>query len=673
MAKVKNSAEILQNSLDPVAAVNESELARDFAEIKSFLKFCASETKNVVLEFPNDNAVAWEVDNCRVIFLGEKSFLEKTQFEAFCSGLSIPGTMLCCVGEKLELSALSTDNLNFSTKIEQLELPITYAALRSVTSIFNRRLQFQNQIEQHQDYLNLNAESIKQVMSISRELNGERDIPKLLSLILQKVREVCSADAGSIYTLESEHKQEPFLKFRLSQNHSIEQNLTEFRLPVSKKSIVGHAVLNSATINIPDLYELQLDAHSNPYGVIHDRSWDQRIGYESHSMLTLPIYDISHNVIGVIQLINRKKHFSTQLSSPETFKAEVIAFTNEDQEYAEIVAQQAGIALENAAMNEEIENLFNGFVNASVKAIEQRDPTTSGHSHRVSRLTLGLSDVVDRSVSGPFKSIYFSDDQRKEISYAALLHDFGKISVREAVLVKAKKLYPWQYENLQERFETIRCSIEIEHLRRTIEFLKSPQNFPSGFSLEMIEMERSKKMMEVDNYAQFIDLANEPTVLEHKGFEKLTDIATCFYSTTRGAKRNFLKPDELRCLSIARGSLTPEEFGEIQSHVVHTYEFLKTIPWGRKLANVPEYAAKHHEKLDGTGYPAHAVDIQIPIQSRMMAIADIYDALTAADRPYKKAVPVLKALDIIKVDVTAGKLDSDLFALFVEAKVYDMV
>ena len=380
-----------------------------------------------------------------------------------------------------------------------------------------------------------------------------------------------------------------------------------------------------------------------------------------------------HNVIGVIQLINRKKNFSKQLFTPEDFKNEVQTFTAEDQEYAEIVAQQAGIALENAAMNEEIENLFNGFVNASVKAIEQRDPTTSGHSHRVSRLTLGLSDVVDRSITGSFKDIYFSDDQRKEITYAALLHDFGKLGVREAVLVKAKKLYPWQYENLQERFESIRGSFEIEHLKRSIEFLKSPQNFPPGYSLEMLEMERSKKLLELENYIKFIDTANEPTVLEKKGFEKLSDIAACTYCTTTGQKKSFLTPDELRSLSIARGSLTPEEFGEIQSHVVHTYEFLRTIPWGRKLANVPEYAAKHHEKLDGTGYPAQAVDIQIPIQSRMMAIADIYDALTAADRPYKKSVPVVKALDIINVEVTAGKIDSDLFALFVEAKVYDMV
>ena len=662
-----------QKILSNVPSWNPQDVATNFATFKNFIEDYSLNVVSAKIEYPNDFALSFEGEGSRIVFLAPPAYGDKLQLETFLLSLEIPGTMLCCVGEQEELQKLDFARLTENAKVEKLELPITFATLRSVTDIFMRRLKFQQQLSEQQNFLNINAESIKQVMSISRELNGERDIPRLLSLILQKVREVCSADAGSIYTLENNAKEDPYLKFRLAQNHSIKQNLTEFRLPVNKQSIVGHAVLNGKTINIPDLYELKNDPHLNPYGFAHDRSWDQRIGYESHSMLTLPIYDISHNVIGVIQLINRKKNFSTQLFHPENFEAEVQAFTAEDQEYAEIVAQQAGIALENAAMNEEIENLFNGFVNASVKAIEQRDPTTSGHSHRVSRLTLGLSDVVDRAITGPFKQINFSDDQRKEITYAALLHDFGKLGVREAVLVKAKKLYPWQYENLQERFETIRSAIEIEHLRRTIDYLKSPQNFPPGFSFEMLEMERNNKIMEVENYIHFIDVANEPTVLEHKGFEKLTDIAACTYCTTKGVKKSFLTGEELRSLSIARGSLTPEEFAEIQSHVVHTYEFLKTIPWGRKLANVPEYAAKHHEKLDGTGYPAHAVDVQIPIQSRMMAIADIYDALTAADRPYKKAVPVFKALDIIKVEVNAGKIDSDLFALFLEAKVYDMV
>ena len=460
------------------------------------------------------------------------------------------------------------------------------------------------------------------------------------------------------------------LKFRFTQNFSIKTDFSEFTIPIDTKSIVGNSVLSQNAINIPDLYKLSDDTTQNPYGVRHNRTFDQRLGYESHSMLTFPMFDISHCVIGVIQLINRKRDFKAQLISTEDCEKQVVRFNEHDEEYAQIVAQQAGIALENAQMHNEIQNLFHGFVNASVTAIEQRDPTTSGHSHRVAKLTVHLATVVDKTVDGLFAGTKFSEDELREIEYASLLHDFGKLGVRENVLIKSKKLYPWQHETISERFSLIRACMEIDYYKQVINYMGNPTAFPMDFTTESLKHELNQKLTSVDEFFQFIMTANEPTVLQQGGFERLNDIAKLDFTDTTGNVKQYIRSEELKALSVSRGSLTAEEFAEIQSHVTHTYEFLRKIPWGHRLANVPEIAAKHHEKLDGSGYPTSASGSQIPIQSRMMTIADIFDALTASDRPYKKAVPSDKALDIIGMEVKGGKVDPYLFDLFVKSETF---
>ena len=521
-----------------------------------------------------------------------------------------------------------------------------------------------------------NNEHVKNVLMISRELNGIRDTNKLLSLILSKAREVTNADAGSIYVVN--HKSDRFtpereLVFKITQNETVVQYLEEFRIPISDSSIVGNAVINELPINIPDLYALDPDPRKNPFGATHDKSWDEKTGYQCRSMLTLPMFDISHNVIGVIQLINRKRPGIPNLKEPQAFERYVIPFEAGSVEYAEIVAQQAGIALENALLTEEKENLFQGFVHASVTAIEQRDPTTSGHSHRVAALTLSMARLLSDHGQGRFKDVHFDKNQLKEIEYASLLHDFGKLGVREQVLTKAKKLYPWEMELLLERFNHIRSRYQVEYLEQLLAYVTNQTNYPPGFGPDSFKASFQKKLDELEEYLEFIQNSNEPTVLEQGGFERLKDIGNLNFTDAKGLKRAFLKDRELEALSVARGSLTREEFAEIQSHVEHTYQFLRTIPWGRSFSNVPEIAAKHHEKLDGTGYPTSAKGREIPIQTRIMTISDIFDALTAADRPYKKAVPVERALDILNMEVKAGKLDNDLFNVFVESKIYNQV
>ena len=244
---------------------------------------------------------------------------------------------------------------------------------------------------------------------------------RLLKLILTRAREITGADAGSIYVVEeskSDIQSDGWVHFKITQNESVYQNLNEFKLPINGSSIVGSSVVHGTEINIPDLYSLKENSPNNPYNLKHDRTWDLKLGYECHSMLTLPMYDISHNVVGVIQLINKKKTQARHLREAKDFKELVIPFDQETVEFAKVVAQQAGMALENALLTEEKEALFEGFVSASVKAIEQRDPTTSGHSHRVAKLTLSLADLVNRTPNGVYGSTRFSQDQLKELEYA---------------------------------------------------------------------------------------------------------------------------------------------------------------------------------------------------------------------------------------------------------------
>lgn len=656
------------------AGSDPSQIALSFSDVEAAAKAYASSVSGTVEELRETRASgpgqAVSLRGVRVT-RGELC-LDLFPAVSWVSAPEDAGRFLFLAGSAAELARAAG---GAEPLFQPLPLPMPKAGLALLWEGAFRMHARLNESEFQSREVALGSERVKAVLSISRELNGERNIPKLLSLILQRAREATCADAGSLYVVEStpDGQRPTQIQFKITQNHSTRLDLSEFTVPVNEDSIVGRCVVRQEAINITDLYSLEADPQRNPSGLAYDRSWDMRNGYECHSMLTLPVFNISHQVIGVIQLINRKRNQGATLKGTGSFAREVMPFAADDVEYGEIVAQQAGIALENALLTAEIQNLFEGFVHASVTAIEQRDPTTSGHSHRVAQLTVALARQVHDLQFGPYRAVRFTEDQFKEIEYASLLHDFGKLGVREQVLVKAKKLYPWQMELVLERFELIRASAEIEYLRKTVQGLLQPQLLPPGVGLDQWKNERDARWREIDQFLEFIRKANEPTVLEQGGFERLQDIAGLNFVDTAGKKRPYLHSEELRALSVSRGSLTREEFAEIQSHVTHTYEFLRKIPWGKNLANVPQIAAKHHEKLDGTGYPTSAEAEEIPLQSRMMSIADIFDALTASDRPYKRAVPVEKALEIIEMEVKAKKADPELFRLFVEAGVYRMV
>jgi HD-GYP domain-containing protein (c-di-GMP phosphodiesterase class II) len=503
-----------------------------------------------------------------------------------------------------------------------------------------------------------------ELVSIARAISSERDIGKLLGLILEKSRYVTGADAGSVYIVEGQslNPRERTVRFMVSQNDSVEINFSEHTFPVDDKTIVGRAIISRQLINIADVAREKLD-----------RRFDLSSGYQTRSMLTVPMSNQRDEVIGVIQLINRRKDGAPQrLKAPIDFDDWVVPFDKRSEELTTTLAAQAGISLENTLLYEDIRRLFEGFVNASVTAIESRDPTTSGHSQRVATLTVGLAEMVDRA-DGPYQSIHFTPDHLKEIEYAGLLHDFGKVGVREKVLVKAKKLYEDERETLLQRFDYVRKWIEADATKRKLDLILKDGLAAMERQGGELDAEEKRRLAEIDDFVAFILKANEPTVMSEGSFERLAEIAQHRYVDPRGEPRPFLTPSEMDALKLPRGSLTAQERLEIESHVVHTYNFLENIPWGRRLGRIPTIAGSHHEKIDGSGYPRGLKGDEIRIESRMMTIADIFDALTASDRPYKKAVPLEKALDILGFEVKDGKCDKELLRIFVESKVWQRV
>ena len=286
-------------------------------------------------------------------------------------------------------------------------------------------------------------------------------------------------------------------------------------------------------------------------------------------------------------------------------------------------------------------------------------------------LTVGLAEAMDRADSGPYRNVRFAAEELRELRYAALLHDFGKVGVREHVLVKSKKLYPADLERIRQRIELLMRDLELGVTRRKLDW--AVRRGKDGFAQQAARLddELAAAIAELDEALDVIVTVNEPSVRPQDFTAQLLRITARGWQDHRGRLRTVLTPEEASILAITKGSLTEAERREIQQHVVHTFQFLAQIPWTREFRRIPEIARSHHEKLDGSGYPFGFRGEQIPVQSRMMTIADIYDALTATDRPYKKAVRVEEALDTLREEQRAGALDGSLLDLFIDARVFE--
>ena len=507
---------------------------------------------------------------------------------------------------------------------------------------------------------------LRDLNSIGVRLSAERDLKRLLELILTKAREITHSDAGSLYLVEESDTGDRRLRFTLTQNDSVDVPFEQFTIPINGESVAGYVALTGQVVNLADAYHPPL---GSTFKV--NRAFDTQIGYRTKSMLVVPMKTQKEEIIGVLQLINCKPDLQRRFASPAEIEREVEPFGARYTDFAVSLASQAAVSLENSRLYENIQTLFEGFVKASVTAIESRDPTTSGHSFRVAELTVGLAEIVDRTPSGPYGDVHFSPDEMKEIRYASLLHDFGKVGVREEVLVKAKKLYPNHLELIKQRVEIIRRGLELKYSRRKIEYLLQKGREQFAAHAETLDAELASFLAELDAGLSSVIVANEPSVMPEDFASAIQRFALQSFEDHLGRSQSIITPEEARVLAIPRGTLTETERKQIESHVVHTFQFLAQIPWTREIRNIPEIARSHHEKLNGSGYPYGMTGDQIPIQSKIMTISDIYDALTAADRPYKKVTSVEQALDILDYERKAGNIDGTLLALFVEAHVYE--
>lgn len=490
-------------------------------------------------------------------------------------------------------------------------------------------------------------QSMTRLHEVGRALASEQNLDRLLGLILTKARELLRAEAGSIYLLSGDVESRQLL-FAHTQNALVNLPFHRVSMPVSRQTLAGFVALTSKTLNLPDVYRISPEA---PYQF--NDSFDRQAGYRTASMLVVPMQDTEGQVLGVLQLINRL----------EGEFGRCVPFSPADQDLAQSLAGQAAVALKNAQLREEIEQLFDGFVAASVTAIEARDPVTSGHSGRVAELTVALAEAVNATPQGPYGDLFFTDRQLRELRYASLLHDFGKVGVREQVLVKAKKLAPDQLEGILQRLR--QRGLE-EAMARLVLAWREGEPFEPARWEQLV----AGGQAETERLMQLVRQSNEPTVLAHEVAEGLGLLGELTFTHWSGDRREVVEPGNLASLRIRRGSLSEAERLEIESHVTHTFRFLERIPWTRDLARIPEIAYAHHERLSGQGYPRQLGAEGIPVQSRAMAIADVFDALTARDRPYKSAVPLDRSLAILEEEARDGAIDRPLLDLFIEAKVF---
>ena len=514
-------------------------------------------------------------------------------------------------------------------------------------------------------------QELTELTRVGVALTHERDLNVLLEMITSQARRITNSDAGSLYLAERTEDGGPpkKLRFKVSQNFSL-PNLpfSEFTVAVDHGSLSGYVAATGQPLVISDVYLLPEDVTYK-----QNRGFDEKCGYRTKSMLVLPMRTHKDETIGVLQLINRKKNADVTLSNEQIVEQQVQPYDQRAVELVGALASQAAVAIENSLLYEDIERLFEGFVTASVKAIESRDPTTSGHSDRVARLTVGLAEAVDRAGSGAYKNLKFSKTELRELRYAGLLHDFGKVGVREQVLVKQKKLYPWDLDIIRHRFAYLLQSQDLQFERERADYLARHGEKNYEEAAARLEQMRRGRREELQRFLDAIVRANEPTVLPEGSFEELRDINHRTYIDFDGVERPLLRDDELRFLMIRKGNLDDTERREIESHVTHTFDFLGKIPWTRELKGIPNIAYGHHEKLNGRGYPRRINADDIPVQTRMMTISDIFDALTATDRPYKRAVPYERALDILNMEAKDGMIDRDLLGTFIDARVFECV
>lgn len=506
---------------------------------------------------------------------------------------------------------------------------------------------------------------IDELNEIGIALSAEKNTPKLLEMILRGAKMILNSDAGTLY-LATEDKR--FLQFEIMMNDSLgtiliskpDEPIPFPPLPLyddlgnpNETMVAAHVALHQKTINIPDAYIAE------GFDFSGTRAFDTRTGYRSQSFLTLPMLNHENELIGVLQLINAK--------DPKT--NEIIEFSELSRRIAESLASQAAIALTNNKLIAQFRELFESFINLMSEAIDKKSPYNGAHCRRVPNLTMMIADAACKAEHGIFKDFNLDEDERYELRIAGLLHDCGKVTTPVHVIDKATKLETIfdRIHLVNTRFEILKRDAEISFLNQKIAAIESG-NLSIIPDLEEAMQQKLAQYSSDQEFLRVCNIGGEFMRDEYK--ERLQQIAKYRWIDPQGVETNFLTDNEVYNLNISRGTLTDEERKIINDHIVVTIEMLEQLPYPRNLRRVPEYAGGHHERMDGKGYPKGLTRDQMSLPARMMGIADIFEALSAKDRPYKKGKTLTECLQILGKMKLNGHIDPDLFDLFISEKVY---
>lgn len=521
---------------------------------------------------------------------------------------------------------------------------------------------------------------LKDLNEIGIALSQQRDLNSLLETILIAAMRITHADAGTLYLHE---QQQRVLRFEILRNNTLSLAMggtsgvpiTFYPIQLYDETgnpnhamVVSHSALSGETVNIPDAYTAE------GYDFSGTKKFDAKTGYRSKSFLTVPMRNHENEVIGVLQLLN----------ALDQENGAIIPFSRDDQQLLESLASQAAIALTNRHLIDQLEKLFEAFIQLINTAIDDKSPYTGGHCARVPALTMMLAEAVNRTKSGPLKDFVMTDKDRHELKIAGLLHDCGKITTPVHVVDKATKLHTLfdRIHLLDTRFEILKRDAEIAMLRAL-----SPNPSPASGRGERDSGGKGQRVRDVDETAiraeydaRIRQLDDDREFLRHcnigseamsaQAQERVRQIASYQWQDSDGKTGNFLSKDEIENLTIPSGTLTAAERQIINHHIDVTIKMLESLPWPRHLKNVPEYAGGHHERMDGKGYPRGLTRDQMSVQARVMGIADIFEALTAKDRPYKKGKTLTESLTILGKFKLGGHIDPDLFDVFMREKVY---
>lgn len=506
---------------------------------------------------------------------------------------------------------------------------------------------------------------LEQLNRIGIALSGERNTPKLLETILIAAKRLLNADGGTLYRLEEDGRQ---LRFEVLRNDSLQLYMggtTGTVIPFAPiplyqpdgqpqtGMVVTYAVLHDTTVMIDDAY---VDRHFDFSGT---RRFDQKTGYRSRSFLTVPMKNHEGRIIGVFQLINAL--------DPET--GQVRTFSSADRQLAESLASQAAIALTNHQLIDQLQYLFESLIQLINTAIDHKSPYTGAHCQRVPVLTMMIAEAARKSERGRLKEFRPTPEELYELKIAGLLHDCGKITTPVHVVDKATKLAAIfdRIELVDTRFEVLKRDAEIELLKGKLAAMDrgDPAAVPV---LERRFRERLAELEDDRNHLRCCNVGGE--FMDSAAQDRVRRIAAHRWVGPDGQERDFLSEDEVQNLCISRGTLNPKDRTLIEGHVALTLQMLNTLPWPKNLRNVPEYAGSHHEKLDGGGYHRGLREQELPTQARIICLADIFEALTAPDRPYKPGKPLSEVLNILGRMVQDRQIDADLFDVFIREGVW---